>query len=48
MSRAEALTRLRRAQDLDLSNLVTKADLSAGLAETKADILKWVIGGIGF
>ncbi len=53
---AEALTAaLRKAQDIDLSNLATKADLAAlavatkadlaaGLAETKAEIFKWMLG----
>ncbi len=60
---AEAVTRLvRQAQDIDLSNLSTKADLQvlrtelqvglAGaktdLAEVKADLLKWMVGSIGF
>jgi hypothetical protein len=36
---AEAVTRVvRRAQDVDLSDLVTKADLQMGLAATKADL----------
>jgi hypothetical protein len=50
---AEAVTRhLQRSQDLDLSSLATKGDL-AGLAtmgyvaETKADILKWMVSSIG-
>ena len=34
---------VRRAQDIDLSNLCTKADL----AETKSEILKWMIGSFG-
>ena len=56
---AEAVTRVvRQAQDVDLSNLATKADLAAteralradfqvGLAETRAEILKWMVGTIG-
>ncbi len=56
---AEAVTRvIRKAQEIDLSNLVTKADLQLGmasakadlqigLAETKAEILKWMVGTIG-
>lgn len=54
---AEAVTRVvRDAQAIDLSNLVTKADLTpfatktdlhVGLAETKAEILKWMVGTIG-
>jgi len=42
---AEALARtMRKAQDLDLSYLATKADV----AESKADIIKWMFGTIGF
>jgi hypothetical protein len=45
---AEAVTRVvRNAQSLDLSSLATKTDLQVGLAETKADILKWMVGTIG-
>ncbi len=54
---AEAVTRVvRNAQNVDLSNLATKtdlavfatkADLQVGLAETKAEILKWMVGTIG-
>jgi len=56
---AEAVTRLvYKARDVDLSNLATKADLAAtkaellatlqvSLAETKADILKWMVGTVG-
>jgi lipoate synthase len=45
---AEAVTRVvRNAQDVDLSNLVTKTDLQVGLAETKAEILKWMVSSIG-
>jgi len=41
---AEAVTRaVRRAQDVDLSHLATKIDL----AETKVEILKWIIGAMG-
>lgn len=41
---AEAITTaLRESRDYELTHLATKADLS----ETKADILKWVIGAIG-
>jgi hypothetical protein len=43
------------ATKADLANLATKADLAnlearfeARLAELKADILKWVVGAIGF
>ena len=43
-AQAEAVTALlKQARDTDLSTLATKADL----AETKADILKWMIGMIG-
>jgi hypothetical protein len=61
---AEAVTRVvRKAQDMDLSNLTTKTDLAVvatrldlqlglvatktELAETKAEILKWMVGSIG-
>lgn len=41
---AEAVTRIvKQVQDIDQTNLTTKADL----AEAKADILKWMIGCIG-
>lgn len=41
---AEAVTRIvYRARDTDLSNLATKADL----AETKTEILKWIVSTIG-
>jgi hypothetical protein len=43
-SQAEAVTDMvREAREADFTNLVTKSDL----AETKADILKWMIGMIG-
>jgi hypothetical protein len=46
---AEAVTRLvHRAHDVDLSNVATKAELKAELAETKAEIIKWMFGTIGF
>jgi len=38
---------LRGTREADLSQLVTKADLRAELAETKADIMKWIIGALG-
>lgn len=41
---------VRKAQDVDLSNLATKADLAAlelRLAELKAELLKWLLGSIG-
>ena len=45
---AEAVTQaVRDAQSVDLSNLATKADLQIGLAEIKADILKWIVSTIG-
>ena len=52
---AEAVTRvMRKAQDIDLSNLATKADLQIGLGEvrneihgTRTEILKWVISSMG-
>lgn len=41
---AEAVTRVvRRAQDVDLSNLATRTDL----AETTAEIRKWMVGTLG-
>jgi hypothetical protein len=41
---AEAVTKVvREAQSIDLSNLATKVDL----AETKAEILKWMVSTIG-
>ncbi len=54
-AQAEALTgALREVQQIDLSNLATKADLRQEIsdvrremAETKADLIKWVIG-VGF
>lgn len=43
-TQAEAVTRIvRQVQDIDQTNLTTKADL----AETKAEILKWMVGCIG-
>lgn len=54
---AEAVPRVvRDATGVDLSGLATKsdlavvatkADLQVGLAETKAEILKWMISSIG-
>jgi len=49
---AEDVTRVvRDSQNIDLSGLATKADLAeavakmdAKLAETKVDIIKWVVG----
>ena len=54
---AEALTSaLRQVQQIDLSDLATKADIAdvrrematkAELAEMKAELIKWVVG-VGF
>jgi hypothetical protein len=50
---AEAVTRVvRNAQAVDLSSLATKADLTPlatkiDLAETKAEVLKWMVSSIG-
>jgi RNA-binding protein YhbY len=50
---AEAVTRVvRDTQSVDLSSMATKADLAifatkVDLAETKAEILKWMVGAIG-
>ncbi len=52
---AEAVTRaVREAQNIDLSNLATKTDiaevraeLKAGIADLKADILKWMFSVAG-
>lgn len=38
---------LRATHDADLSQLATKTDLRAELAEAKADIMKWIIGALG-
>jgi hypothetical protein len=52
-AQAEAITTLlREAHERTFGTLATKADLAflatkADLAETKADILKWMIGMIG-
>jgi hypothetical protein len=44
-AQAEALAyALREAQQIDLSDLATKSDLARELAETKADLIKWVVG----
>ncbi|WP_027173437.1 hypothetical protein [Methylobacterium sp. 10] len=46
---AEAVTGvLRETQETDLSTLVTKSDLKTEIAESKYDILKWVLSAIGF
>lgn len=48
-AQAEAITRaIQRTRQADLGELATRADLRAALAETKADLLKWVLGAIGF
>ena len=39
---------VQQATDVDLSDLATRADLDRKLAETKADILKWMVGSIAF
>ena len=45
---AEAVTDVvREASQLDVSTLVTKADLKAELSDTKTDILKRVFGIVG-
>jgi hypothetical protein len=56
-AQAEALTQaLRQVQQIDLSDLATKADIAdlrrematkAELAEIKAELIKWVVG-VGF
>lgn len=56
-TQAEALTQaLRQVQQIDLSDLATKADIAdvrrematkAELAELKAELIKWVVG-VGF
>jgi len=50
-AQAEALTAaLKEAVDVDLSNLATKTDLAEvrrDMAETKAELIKWVVG-VGF
>ena len=56
-AQAEALTQaLRQVQQIDLSDLATKADIAdarrematkAELAELKAELIKWVVG-VGF
>ena len=44
-AQAEALAyALRQAQQIDLSELATKSDLTRGLAETKSDLIKWMVG----
>ncbi len=52
---AEAVTRaMQQARDIDLSNLATKTDLATlkgdlttTIADTRADILKWMISSFG-
>ncbi len=42
-AQAEAVTRVvKKGQDIDIAHLATKADL----AETKADLLKWMFGAL--
>ncbi|MEO5373197.1 MAG: CCDC90 family protein [Alphaproteobacteria bacterium] len=38
---------LRESRESDMSQLVTKADLRAEMAETKAEMMKWMIGALG-
>lgn len=46
---AEAVIRaVRGSRDVDFSDLATKAELKIQLAETKAEIIKWMFGTIGF
>ena len=46
---AEAVTRVvRRSHAADVADIATKAELKAELAETKAEIIKWMFGTIGF
>jgi hypothetical protein len=35
---------LRQTQQIDLSELATKSVLARGLAETKAHLIKWMVG----
>lgn len=45
---AEAVSRVvREAQGVDLTQLVTKADLKTEVADLRTELLKWVIGAIG-
>lgn len=46
-SRGPGIDTILLATKADLAGFVTKADLQAGFAETKADLLKWVVGAIG-
>ena len=50
-AQAEALTAaVMQAVDIDLSNIATKADMAdlrREMAETKAELVKWVVG-VGF
>jgi len=49
---AEAVTSVvGRSRGVDAAGVATKADiaeLKAGMAEVKADLLKWIVGAIGF
>lgn len=48
-AQAEAVIEVvRSAHEANLSDLATKSDLRAGLAETKAEILKWMFGAMAF
>ncbi len=53
-SQAEAVTSMvRRSREVELADLARKSDLAhlaskADLAEVKADLLKWMVGTIGF
>jgi hypothetical protein len=35
---------LREAREVDLSQLVTKSDLRAEIADVRADLIKWMFG----
>lgn len=44
-SEQQALGMAEALQDINLDQLVTRADLRAELAEVKFDLLKWMFGG---
>ncbi|MBV8889342.1 MAG: DUF1640 domain-containing protein [Alphaproteobacteria bacterium] len=47
-AQAEALADLlREAQDIDLSHLVTKADLAIAVSDLRGELIRWIVG-IGF